>query len=112
MSDWTLMLIAMPILAGSGGHVTAIPTVDLDNCMQSAIHMFQNDAADHMAYLQAVCMPQEDAQKFMAAARCHDPDKHHNPDRLDASCEGITVPEAKENVPSVVLPQKEREKWK
>jgi hypothetical protein len=103
MTDWTLMLIAMPILAGSGGHLTAIPMVDLTNCLQSSIKTLQSDMADHIAYMQAVCMPQEDAQKFIVAAHCHDPDKHHNPDRLDVSCEGVR----NENVPSVVLPSQE-----
>jgi hypothetical protein len=45
--------------------------------------------------MQAICMPKEDSLKFMDMASCHDPEIHHNPDRVDGSCEGMTMPKSK-----------------
>lgn len=104
MVEWTLVLITMPIFAGTAGHVTAVPMVDQKSCLQTAISTFQEDLKAGNAFTQGVCMTESDAERFIVTMSCHDPDKHHNPDRLDMSCEGIG---ASENVPSVVLPPPE-----
>jgi hypothetical protein len=90
MADWALVLVSVPILAGDPGHITAVPTVDQASCLQSAITTMQQDLRSGNALIQAICMPRDDSLRFMAAAHCHDPDIHHNPDRIDGSCEGIT----------------------
>lgn len=90
MADWALVLVSVPILAGDPGHLTALPMVDQRSCLQSAITTTQEDLKSGNALMQAICMPRDDSLQFMAAAHCHDPDIHYKPDRIDASCEGIS----------------------
>ena len=90
MVQWTLLLITVPILAGDPGHLTEIPMVDYESCLKTAVTTLQADLESGNASIQPICMPREQASEFMSAANCHHPDIHYKPDRLNASCEGIT----------------------
>ena len=90
MIQWVLILITMPVLAGDPGRVTTIVMVDQPSCLKTSINTLQEDLASGNALTQALCMPKDGATALVAAANCHDPEKHFKPDRIDFSCEGIT----------------------
>jgi hypothetical protein len=81
MTQWILILITMPVLAGDPGRMTTMIMVDQASCLQSAINALKGDLESGNALSQPLCMTKDGAAELVAAAKCHDP---------ESSCEGIT----------------------
>ncbi|MGA2366182.1 MAG: hypothetical protein ABSG12_11915 [Steroidobacteraceae bacterium] len=89
MTEWVFILITAPVLLGDPGHITLIPMVDQASCLKSAMGTWQENLRTSTALSQPLCMPKGDSLLLVTLANCHDRDIHHNPDRMDWSCEGI-----------------------
>jgi hypothetical protein len=90
MTQWILILITMPVLGGDPGRMTTMVMVDQASCLKTAMTTLQADLEKGNALTQPLCMTKEGAAALVAAGKCHDPERHFKPDRIDVSCEGIT----------------------
>jgi hypothetical protein len=88
---WFYVLIAMPILTGGPGDISVIKKTDFRTCLTDAMHTTQADLESGNAYVQAVCMPDDDVGAFVAAADCYRPERKKVADQdvMTVHCKGI-----------------------